>query len=288
MVGQADAGLRLDQFLARSIPEISRRQARTLLTIGGVFLDGRRVKTLSKPVVNGQKVDAYLGGALERAHGRAGSTGQPAAPPTRYRIVHEDEDIVVVDKPAGLLTAPTPESDRNNLADLLARRGEDRVRIDVVHRIDLQTSGLLVFAKTPQANRVLSEAFRRHDIERAYTAVVSGTFPAIEVMDAPLRGKRALTRVLARRPRGPHATEINLGLETGRTHQIRLHCRGVGCPVLGDPDGKGAGGGVPRPPRMALHAGVLGFVHPVTGAALRFASPLPPDLASWLQKLPET
>ena len=157
-VGDEDAGKRLDQVLAAHVPGLSRRQARVLLDIGGVFVDGRRVKIAGRLSHKGEEVAVVLGGALARATQRPGrdarSEDERKLPP--YAIVFEDDDMVIVDKPPGLLTAPTPESDRNNLADSLARRATPPAMIYVVHRIDLETSGLVVFAKTADANRELS------------------------------------------------------------------------------------------------------------------------------------
>ena len=151
-VGDEDTGRRLDQVLAARVPGLSRRQARVLLDIGGVFVDGRRIKVAGRPARAGEKIVAVLGGALARATGKPGRAARTEderkLPP--YAVVFEDEDVVVVDKPAGLLAAPTPESDRNNLVSLLERREEGGPRILVVHRIDLETSGLIVFAKSPR------------------------------------------------------------------------------------------------------------------------------------------
>jgi 23S rRNA pseudouridine1911/1915/1917 synthase len=284
--GEAEAGLRLDQALAARVPGLSRRRARLLLDIGGVFVDGRRVKVAGRLVHAGEKIAANLGGALERATPQTGrdarARDEARLPP--HTIVFEDEDVVVVDKPAGLLTAPTPESDRNNLASLLARR-EGGAPVHVVHRIDLETSGLLVFAKTEDANRVLSERFRTHDLEREYLAVVAGAFPdATRVIERPVGGKRAVTHVAVEERLGARATLLRCRLETGRTHQIRLHAQAEGHPVLGDPRYGGAPMS-PRPPRMALHATLLAFAHPRTGAPLSFTSPWPADLAGWLEAL---
>jgi 23S rRNA pseudouridine1911/1915/1917 synthase len=284
--GEAEAGLRLDQALAARVPGLSRRRARLLLDIGGVFVDGRRVKVAGRLVHAGEKIAANLGGALERATPQTGrdarARDEARLPP--HTIVFEDEDVVVVDKPAGLLTSPTPESDRNNLASLLARR-EGGAPVHVVHRIDLETSGLLVFAKTEDANRVLSERFRTHDLEREYLAVVAGAFPdATRVIERPVGGKRAVTHVAVEERLGARATLLRCRLETGRTHQIRLHAQAEGHPVLGDPRYGGAPMS-PRPPRMALHATLLAFAHPRTGAPLSFTSPWPADLAGWLEAL---
>lgn len=285
LVASEDAGRRLDQVLAARVPDLSRRRARVLLDLGGVFVDGTRVKQAGRPMRAGEKVVAHLGGALERATNAVGlaarARDEQALP--SYDVIHEDDALVVVEKPAGLLTAPTPESDRNNLASLLARRGGGRATIFVVHRIDLETSGLLVFAKTEEANRVLSETFRRHDLTREYLAVAAGALPAdVRRVKAPVDGRRAITH-LSIEERLPTATLVRARLETGRTHQIRIHLQGIGHPVLGD-----RRYGTPTaldPPRMALHATRLAFAHPTTGAPLDFLRPWPSDLAPWLDEL---
>ena len=254
-----------------------------LLDLGGVFVDDTRAKQAGRPVAEGQKVVAHLGGALARATNQTGleARARDEADLPSYAVIHEDDELLVVDKPAGLLTAPTPESDRNNLAGLLSRRGERRQSIFVVHRIDLETSGLLVFAKTPDANRVLGEMFRRHDLTRAYLAVALGK-AATGTIDRPIDGRRAVTHVVEAEPLAA-TTFLRLRLETGRTHQIRIHLRALGNPVLGDRQH-----GTPTafdPPRMALHATQLAFRHPLSGAALDFSSPWPADLAPWLEGL---
>jgi 23S rRNA pseudouridine1911/1915/1917 synthase len=285
-VTDEDVGRRLDQVLAAHVPGLSRRQARVLLDIGGVFVDKRRIKIAGRAMHAGEEVVAVLGGALARASGRTGTSareGDERRLPA-YAVVFEDEELVVVDKPAGLLTAPTPESDRNNLADLLARREGARGEIFVVHRIDLETSGLLVLAKTPDANRALSARFREHDIERVYLTVVAGPFPSdVATIDQAIAGRRAVTHVEVRERLAVGATLLACRLETGRTHQIRIHLSGLGHPVIGDARYGRAWG--PAPPRMALHATTLGFAHPVDGRALTFTSPWPADLAPWLAGL---
>jgi 23S rRNA pseudouridine1911/1915/1917 synthase len=256
-----------------------------LLDLGGVFVEGARTKQAARPVRRGQTIVVHLGGALERATKVTGSEArardESELPP--HTIVFEDEDLIVVEKPAGLLTAPTPESDRNNLASLLGRAGGQRRQIFVVHRIDLDTSGLLVFAKNDDTNRALSELFRKHDLSREYLAVLAGAVPdELRVIEHPVAGKRAVTH-LTIVERLPGATLVRARLETGRTHQIRLHARAEGHPVRGD-----ATHGTPAPgdpPRMALHATRLAFAHPRTGAPLEFESPWPADLGPWLERL---
>lgn len=287
VVEKTESGLRLDQFLAQRLTTLSRRRLRVLIDIGGVFVDGARVKQAGRPVRPGQRIEAHVGGALTRATAAVGKAARQRDAETlpAYRIVMEDDDLIVVDKPAGLLTAPTPESDRGNLADLLSRREATPARIFVVHRIDLPTSGLLVFAKTDAANRALSERFRTHDVAREYDAVVAGALPdTVATIDQPLRGKRAVTHVRVAERFDAVATHIRCRLETGRTHQIRLHLQDLGHPVLGDPLVRGVRTEPPAP-RMALHATTLGFIHPTTGLPVQFDSPLPSDLALWLADL---
>lgn len=285
VVAPADQGRRLDQVLAANVPNLSRRKARVLLDLGGVFVDGARTKVAGRVMRAGQVVVANLGGALERA---TKETGQEArardeARLPAFRVVHQDDDLIVVDKPAGLLTAPTPESDRNNLARALEGKLGRTVR--VVHRLDLETSGLLVFALTDEANRVLAERFRVHDVERVYLSALRGVLAGDEhTVDLPIAGRRALTHVSVV-SRFPAATLVRCRLSTGRTHQIRIHTRHLGHPVLGDRRYGDPGPQPGDPPRMALHAAVLGFQHPVSGAALHFESPWPEDLAPWLAGL---
>ncbi|MBK9036520.1 MAG: RluA family pseudouridine synthase [Myxococcales bacterium] len=272
-------GTRLDQALAAGVPGLSRRRARALIDLGGVFVDRARVKVASRPVRAGQVIEATLGGAFERAVAPG-----PAAPEPLLPIVYEDEHLLVVDKPAGMVTAPTPESDRGDALDRLRRRpggGE----VFLVHRIDRPTSGLLVFARTAAANRILAARFVAHDLTRAYVAIVAGAVPAtVTTIDRPVAGQRAVTHVEAIAPlAGGRASEVRLRLETGRTHQIRVHLAELGHAVLGDHQhgDEVARRFRPRPPRLALHAAHLGFRHPITDAPLAWDSPLPPDLATW-------
>ncbi|MGE0867050.1 MAG: pseudouridine synthase [Kofleriaceae bacterium] len=265
-----DLGLRLDQVIPKHVAGLSRRKARAVIDVGGVFVDRVRVKVASRPVRAGQSIEVNVGGALERA--------SPPAP----AIVFTDDHVIVADKPAGLVTAPTPESDRGDLLDQLKTTyGE----VYLVHRLDLPTSGLLVFARTREANKRLGDAFKVHDVEREYRAVAVGAIAA-QTIDRPIDGKRAVTHVGVLEPLAG-ATLVSARLETGRTHQIRIHLAGQGHPVAGDHQhgGETSRTLVPRAPRLALHAAVLGFAHPSTGAAMRFESPLPGELAAWINRL---
>jgi 23S rRNA pseudouridine1911/1915/1917 synthase len=270
-VAPEDAGLRLDQVIPKHLPGLSRRRARAVIDLGGVFVDRARVKVAGRPVKPGQTIEVNIGGAIERTE-----------PPPAPRIVHTDDAIVVVDKPAGLVTAPTPEASRGDLLDQLARQlGE----VYLVHRLDLPTSGLLVFARTRAANKRLGDAFKLHDVDREYRAVAVGEVAA-QTIDRPIDRRRAVTHVTPVEAL-PGSTLVACRLETGRTHQIRIHLAGIGHPVAGD---RTHGGETerafhPRPPRLALHACLLGFTHPTTGERMRFDSPLPDDLASFVERV---
>jgi 23S rRNA pseudouridine1911/1915/1917 synthase len=284
VVGPGDAGLRLDQALAAHVPELSRRKARALIDLGGVFVDRARVKVAGRGVRPGQEIVAVIGPAFERATKEVGqqARARDEAELPAFRVVHADAEVVVVEKPAGLLTAPTPESDRNNLARMLGDQLGGPVF--VVHRLDLGTSGLLVLARTGEANRALSEVFRTHDIERVYLAALRGEVAWDErTVSEPVGGKRAETKMTVVERFAAGATLVRCVLTTGRTHQIRLHARHVEHAVLGDTQ---YGEASPlNPPRMALHAAVLGFKQPRTGEALRFESAWPAELATWLEGL---
>lgn len=274
-VAPDDAGLRLDQLLAKRVPGLSRRTARKVLLIGGVFVERARVKIGSKVLQPGRKVEVNLGGALE-----AVTEAEKSAPP-EIDIVFEDEAVLVADKPAGLATAATRETDLHNLLYYLSQRESSR-DLHLVHRLDLETSGLLVFAKTTKAARVLSELFRTHDLERSYRLAMLGRLEQERTVEEPLDGRPARTTFVP----VEHKHDLTLAdatLDTGRTHQIRLHAEHMGQPVLGD---RRYGRSIAQnPPRMALHARVLAFRHPTTGQPMRFEREWPADLKSWWESL---
>jgi len=264
-----DAGLRLDQVIPKHVPAISRRKARAVIDAGGVFVDRARVKVASRPVRPGQTIEVNLG-------------SEARVDPPKPTIVFTDEHVIVVDKPAGLVTAPTPESDRGDLLDQLTNQlGE----VYLVHRIDLPTSGLLVFARTRDANKQLGDAFVAHDIDREYRAVALGEVTA-QTIDRSIGDRRAVTHVEPLEALRD-ATLLRVRLETGRTHQIRIHLAGIGHPVAGDTQhgGERARLFVPKAPRLALHAAVLGFTHPATGERVRYESAIPAELAAWIARL---
>lgn len=282
-VPEEAAGLRLDQCLGRYVEPLSRSTARVALDLGAVFVDNRRVKVASRRVFVGQHIAVHLGGAFQRAQKQVGrdARAEDEARLPAYRVLFEDEHVLVVDKPAGLLSAPTPEGDWGNLQTLLARRQQPERPIYVVQRLDLQTSGVMVFGKTERANLVLSALFKSHTLTRRYDVFAAGD-PGGDAftVNQSLSGKPAVThfrRVFQTR----QFCRLEATLETGRTHQIRRHLLSRGLPVLGDPEY------APReawhPARMALHARHLGLKHPLSGAMLEFEVELPADLQGWLE-----
>jgi 23S rRNA pseudouridine1911/1915/1917 synthase len=217
------------------------------------------------------------------------------------RIAWEDDDLLIVDKPAGLLVHPAPGSSEPTLVDLLGDRaagGPDPERPGIVHRLDRDTSGLLVVARSPRAHAELSRMIAEREVAREYSALVAGR-PASRTgtIDAPLgRDHRSpdLVVVGGRRPRPavthfevdealPRETLLRVRLETGRTHQIRAHLLAIGVPIVGDPR---YGGGTDRHGlgRQFLHSRNLSFDHPLGGERIEVESPLPPDLADALER----
>jgi 23S rRNA pseudouridine1911/1915/1917 synthase len=307
IAGREDEGLRIDRFIRERSGVLSRIRARDLLAAGGVTLNGKRVKIASKAMRAGDRVEVFP--LLEARR----SAAPPGMEP--FRVVYEDSAVLVVDKAPGVLVQPTPEGDRGTLLDLLARRlrtrnpGGKPGYLGLLHRMDRETSGLLLFSRRGSANRILAEQFRTHAVAREYLALVRGSLSresgtisrrlARPQPGAPRaagssrgKGKSAVThfRVLER---FGCATLLSVSLETGRTHQIRIHLAGEGHPVVGDKV-YGLRERFPRHaaldavPRQVLHAGRLGFTHPVTGKWLVFESAPPPDFAALLLDLRAT
>jgi len=299
------AGERLDKTLAARLPELSRARLQALIAQGHVSLAGVALSDASAKAQPGEY--AILVPPPEPA--------EPQAEAIPLTVLYEDAYLIVVDKPAGMAVHPAPGSERGTLVNaLLAHCGASLsgiggvARPGVVHRLDKETSGVMVAAKTDAAHQGLSALFAAHDIERVYVALTRGaprarkgtiegaiarsTHDRKKMALVKSGGRAAVTHYLVERVFGPEArplaARLACRLETGRTHQIRVHLASLGCPCLGDPT---YGSGPPAEPvrraisaagltRQALHAAVLGFVHPVTGAALRFESPLPPDMAT--------
>ena len=291
----AHAGWRLDRALAAAVPTMSRERLKALIRSGALTPPVRDPATK----VKGDEAFKLTVPEPEAAHNEAQDIP--------LRIMFEDEHLLVVDKPAGLVVHPAAGNYDGTLVNALLHHCGDSLsgiggvaRPGIVHRIDKDTSGLLVVAKTDIAHEGLARQFAAHSIERRYLAIVSGIPTAPQgTVDAPLarssanrkkiaivedgRGKRAVThwrRLAALR----EAALVECRLETGRTHQVRVHMASIGHPLLGDPV-YGRAGKTHRKildelgfRRQALHAAELGFVHPVSKRRLSFASAMPPDI----------
>ena len=286
-VTAADAGERLDAFLAG--PLGSRARAQRLIDDGLVLVDGA-----PRP-------------KRHRLRGGESVTVEEVEPPPQddrsdapYEVRYEDGDLLVVDKPAGVVVHPARGHRTGTLAQALAGRaagGPDPWRAGIVHRLDRDTSGLLVVAKTEEAHRRLRALMKARRIEREYLALVEGRPPArTGTIDAPLgrdRRERKRMSVDTDVPRTavthfaveralPASTLLRVRLETGRTHQIRAHLQAIGHPVAGDPEYGRAG--LYGLERQFLHAARLAFDHPITGRRVDVESPLPQDLVAALER----
>ena len=291
-VEPADAGSRLDVVLGRR-PEIRSRAAAGRLIEGGRVTVGGRPRPKRQLLAIGDRIEASL---PER---------EPPAWPegsVPFEVVYEDDSLLVVDKPAGVVVHPAPGHRGPTLAGALVGRaagGADVWRPGIVHRLDRNTSGLLVVAKTEQVHRALQELLRRREIRREYLALVEGRPDArTGTIDAPIgRDRRARTvqSISTDRPRAarthfeveralPRTSLLRLRLETGRTHQIRVHLAAIGHPVCGDGQYGGAAcGRRVGLTRQFLHSSRLAFRHPETREILACESKLPVDLLRTLE-----
>ena len=302
---ESDAGERLDRLMAREIAELSRTRIKRLVEEGRVSLEGAPVRDPSLRVKPGQTFLLDLPPPVADA---------PLPQAMDLVVRYEDAHLIVIDKPAGLVVHPAPGNpDRTLVNALLAHCGESLAGIGgvkrpgIVHRLDKDTSGLMVVAKTDAAQAALAADFAQRRITRAYQALVWGVpsprageiaanigrSPQNRKKMALLRrgGKAAVTRYRVLHAFKDHAALIECRLATGRTHQIRVHLAAQGHPLLGDPtygDRRSPGrlqrlpaaarSSVAAFPRQALHATELGFRHPASGEPIAFTSPLPSDI----------
>lgn len=323
---------RLDKALARDVPDaaaLSRSRLAKLIAEGAVSLNGAVVTDARARVAEGDTVAIALAPAGE-------VTAEPEAIP--LTVVYEDADLIVIDKPAGMVVHPAPGQWTGTLVNALLHHCGDTLsgiggerRPGIVHRIDKETSGLLVAAKSDRAHHGLAAQFEAHTVDRHYLALVHGVPDAADPRLRGLRGvgfeaggilrvathiarhktdrqrqavlfdsgRHAVTRarVAERFGTPPAVALLDCWLETGRTHQIRVHLAYAGHGLLGDPTygghrrlpakavGEAAVAAAEAFPRQALHAATLGFDHPVTGDALSFAAPLPDDMQALLTAL---
>lgn len=287
-VPEEAAGTRLDRFLSE--PLGSRARAQALIDAGRVQVDGR-----PRP-----KRHAVSAGEVIVVQAADPPTPVASAPAVEFAVAYEDENLLVVDKPAGLVVHPARGHRTGTLAQALAGRaagGEDPYRAGIVHRLDRDTSGLLVVAKSDEVHRALKALLAARGLHREYLALAEGRPPARSgTIDAPIgrhRHDRVLMSIDTNDPREarthfeierllPRATLLRIILDTGRTHQIRVHLAAIDHPVCGDPQYGTAGQyGLKR---QFLHAARLSFAHPVTAEAIDVRSPLPADLADALAR----
>ncbi len=317
-VDESHAGARLDRFLTAALPQLSRTRVQALIKNGQVSLCGATIVDAKYRVKPGERFELVLPPVAETA--LAGE----AIP---LEVVYEDDALIVIDKPAGLVVHPGAGQPAGTLVNaLIAHCGKSLsgiggvARPGIVHRLDKDTSGLMVVAKTDQAHRALAEQFADHgrtgELERGYLALVWGapSKPHGRI-DAPIgrhqtsrtkmavlpadKGRHAVTHWRIVETYGPGKEEpvaslLECVLETGRTHQVRVHLAHIGHPLVGDPlYGRGFKSKLRKLPegaqaklsgldRQALHAERLAFVHPATGTLLEFNSPLPDDLSEIL------
>jgi 23S rRNA pseudouridine1911/1915/1917 synthase len=303
-IASGAAGWRLDRALAAALPTLSRERLKALISSG-------EVKDPAGDAIRDPAAKAKAGTYEIRVPEVAPAHNEPQD--IALPIVFEDDHLLVVDKPAGMVVHPAAGNPDGTMVNALLHHCSGRLsgiggvaRPGIVHRIDKDTSGLLVVAKTDVAHEGLAAQFTKHSLDRRYLAIVSGLPKLAGTVDAPLarssanrqkmaivadgRGKHAVTHYRLLEPLRDAAL-VECRLETGRTHQVRVHMASLGHPLLGDP----AYGGNQKTHRellkslsfhrQALHAAELGFVHPVSKENLSFKSPMPPDMQELFRAL---
>ena len=320
-----DEPVRLDVFLARHLPDQSRTSVKRAIVTGHVQIDGEEARKAAQRLQRGTCVSWTPPATIPMVY-------EPE--PIPLAVVFEDESIIVIDKPAGMIVHPVRNVRTGTLVNALLHHvgapaigpdastsvelglSRDVVRPGIVHRLDMDTSGLLVVAKNDAAHRALQAQFQARTVQRQYSAILWGIpNPPAGTIDAPIgrnpnnrlvqavntSGKSAITHYQTRTVFGA-ATLVHFRLLTGRTHQIRVHAQHMGHPVMGDPAYGGTcishgpvsarrrafyGNVFDRLDRQALHAQTLGFVHPVSGQSMAWSSDLPTDMAWTLERLPK-
>jgi 23S rRNA pseudouridine1911/1915/1917 synthase len=311
IAGPEAHGQRTDRFLAEAAGTLSRSRVKSLILLGLASRDGAALREPAEPVRSGAQYVLRIPAAIPAT---------PEPEPIPFPILYEDADLIVLDKPAGLVVHPAPGNQQGTLVNALLAHCGDTLpgiggerRPGIVHRLDKDTSGVMVVAKTEPALAALAAAFASRDLDRRYLALCWGlpAPPAGQIEGAIGRdprdrkrmavvarhGKPALTRYRTRRSWSGAAALLECSLATGRTHQIRVHLAGIGHPVVGDGTylrrTSAAAQLLADPPRrmlldfprQALHAARLGFAHPRTGRTLSFETPLPADMAALLDML---
>jgi 23S rRNA pseudouridine1911/1915/1917 synthase len=302
-VADDDDGNRLDRFLVSVLPEHSRSRIQRLIKDGQVQVAGREAKP-NQVVRAGQEISVVIPEPAD---------AEPAPEALPLTIVYQDHDLIVVDKPAGMVVHPAAGHASGTLVNALLHWVEDlsgiggEKRPGIVHRLDRGTSGLIVAAKHDTAHEELARQFREREVEKEYVALVWGVVQAGRRIDAPIgrdpanrtkmsararRSREAVTRIVRADHLNPALTLARVAIHTGRTHQIRVHLSAIGHPIVGDSLYGGIHRHVPgdlRPvthlDRPFLHAARLAFKHPSDGRRMEFTSALPADLQGVLDEL---
>ncbi len=307
-VGDDDPAGRLDKFLANAVAELSRTRLKSLIIEGLVSVGGAKITDPAYRVKPGETY--YISIPVVKP-------AKPRAQAIDLTVVYEDDDLIVIDKPAGLVVHPAAGNPDNTLVNALIHHCGDSLsgiggdaRPGIVHRLDKDTSGLMLAAKNDLSHHHLARQFSDHSLERAYKAVVWGVLrPRAGIITGNVGrssrnrkkmavvkrgGKEATTHYKVLSRLGEWATLVECRLETGRTHQIRVHLSSIGHSVIGDALYGGGGkkivkmadtnfsNAVTKLSRQALHAYLIGFIHPKSGESLRFESLLPKDIENLL------
>lgn len=302
----------VDDDETSKLPALSRSRLKNMILDGDVTVNGKNMRDPSGQVRVGDEVVLTI---------PPPSAATPEAQDIPLDVLFEDQDIIVINKPAGLVTHPAPGTPDGTLVNaLIAHCGDSLTGIGgerrpgIVHRLDKDTSGVMMAAKTAEAHAVLTEMFAAHDLDRVYTAMVWGIpTQRQQTVDAPIgrshrdrkkmaiseKGRHAITHLDFIRGLPPLASLAECRLETGRTHQIRVHMAHIGHGIIGDPNyGRAMRSGqmpdnalrdalhqLRQFKRQALHASLLGFKHPINGEVMEFTSPLPEDMQNLIQGL---
>ena len=304
-VPEESAGARLDRFLASVLGDQSRSQIQRLIREGRIRVGDREAKP-NQAIKVGQAISIDIPAPVDPT---------PLPEPLPLRILYQDRDVIVIDKPAGMVVHPAAGHEGGTLVNALLHHVTDlsgiggEKRPGIVHRLDRGTSGLMVVAKNDRAHEALARQFRDREVEKEYAALVWGEVMAGHRIDAPIgrdpanrkrmsakarRSREAVTRIVRAEHLGRALTLVRVAIYTGRTHQIRVHLSAIGHPIVGDSLYGGVRRRVPGDLRAVahlerpfLHAARLVFAHPEDGRRMQFESPLPDDLQRVLDELRE-
>ena len=298
LVSWEEEGERIDKYLSALCPDLSRSYVQKLLKSGNVLVDGRQVKA-SYSIQEGERIFLDVPEAVEP---------EIEAEPMELDILYEDKDVILVNKPKGMVVHPAPGHYSHTLVNGLMAHCKGQLsgingilRPGIVHRIDMDTTGVLIACKNDMAHNSIAAQLKEHSIVRRYQAIVHGRIEEAEgriegaIGRDPVNRKRMCINEKNGKPAVTHYqvlerfrqfTYVECRLETGRTHQIRVHMASVRHPLLGDRVYGPAKCPFPRLQGQTLHAGVLGFVHPRSGDYMEFSAPLPSYFQELLRTLP--